>query len=542
LDNTETYSRDKIIALLQSRKESSKTINTRAENHISDDEISVLLNELQIFQMELEMQNDELKASYKMLEAERSKLSGFFNQAPVGYFILDHSGLVEEANETGIELFKVSKSELIGTEFQAYINPDYLNDFDHFLQKISHSASRQFLEIKLSCNELNFYARIEGVSISNVFTDKVQYYLTVLDVTESKSAEQKLIDTTERLTMTLKASSTGTWTMELDENQIFLDEFSKGILGIDFTTFDGKIQTFTDLIHPEDQVLVTQSFKDAVNSGNRIDMEFKVKTNDGTTKVMYVQGQEIESFQERNYFAGILMDITEKINIAHLAENARKEKQRLILSATVIAQEKERSRISVALHDSICQILYGIRLNLQNIQRTNPGNVQFGNVNVLLDQAIQETREISYELTPSVLRDFGFIAGIQELANRLSVTGFEIHAAIESDLKFFDEDKQLYVFRIIQELINNCIKHAEASFAEIKIFSEDSCLNVVFSDNGKGFDYDINRGLIKGSGLRSIKNRIFLLNGNMDVRSSESGTTITIKIAYLDNSIKQMER
>lgn len=542
MDNTETYSRDRIIALLQARRESSKTVNASAENHISDDEISVLLNELQIFQMELEMQNDELKASYKMLEAERSKLSGFFNQAPVGYFILDHSGLVEEANETGIELFKVSKSELIGSAFQAYINPDYLSNFNHFLQEIAYSANRQFLEIKLSCNELNFYARIEGVSISNVFTDKVHYYLTVLDVTESKSAEQKLIDTTERLTMTLKASSTGTWTMELGENQIFLDEFSRGILGINFKEFDGKIQTFIDLIHPEDQVLVTQSFRDAVNSGNRIDMEFKVNTNDGTIKVMYVQGQEIESFQERNYFAGILMDITEKINIAHLAENERKEKQRLILSATVIAQEKERSRISIALHDSICQILYGIRINLQNIQRSNPGNVQFGNVNVLLDQAIQETREISYELTPSVLRDFGFIAGIQELANRLSVTGFEIHAAIDSDLKFFDEDKQLYVFRIIQELINNCIKHAEASFAEIKIFSEESCLNVVFSDNGKGFDYDINRGLIKGSGLRSIKNRIFLLNGNMDVRSSERGTTITIKIAYLDNSIKQLER
>jgi PAS domain S-box-containing protein len=541
LNNTETFNRDKIIALLQTRKESSKAINANAENNISDDEISVLLNELQIFQMELEMQNDELKASYQMLEAERSKLAGFFNQAPVGYFILNYSGYVEEANETGTELFKVPKSELIGSKFQDFINQDYTENFNFFLKEIALTSNRQFLEIKLSYNKVNFYARIEGVSISNLFTDKVQYYLTVQDVTESKSAEQKLMDTTERLTMTLKASSTGTWTMQLDENRIFLDEFSSEILGINPYEFDGKIKTFIDLIDTEDQAFVRQSFIDAVNNGSRIDMEFKINSDCGITKVLYAQGQEIASFQGRNYFAGILMDITEKTNLALLAENARKEKQRLILSATLIAQEKERTRISIALHDSICQILYGIRLNLQNIQRSHPGNVQFGNVNVLLDQAIQETREISYELTPSVLRDFGFIAGIQELAQRLSVTGFKIEATIETDLKFFDEDKQLYVFRIIQELINNCIKHAEASLAEIKIFSEDSWLNVVFSDNGKGFDYNINKGLIKGSGLRSIKNRIFLLNGNMDVKSSDSGTTITIKIKYQETISKQLE-
>jgi PAS domain S-box-containing protein len=541
LNNTETFNREKIIALLQTRKESSKAINANAENNISDDEISVLLNELQIFQMELEMQNDELKASYQMLEAERSKLAGFFNQAPVGYFILNYSGYVEEANETGTELFKVPKSELIGSKFQDFINQDYTENFNFFLKEIALTSNRQFLEIKLSYNKVNFYARIEGVSISNLFTDKVQYYLTVQDVTESKSAEQKLMDTTERLTMTLKASSTGTWTMQLDENQIFLDEFSSEILGINPYEFDGKIKTFIDLIDTEDQAFVRQSFINAVNNGSRIDLEFKINSDCGITKVLYAQGQEIASFQGRNYFAGILMDITEKTNLALLAENARKEKQRLILSATLIAQEKERTRISIALHDSICQILYGIRLNLQNIQRSHPGNVQFGNVNVLLDQAIQETREISYELTPSVLRDFGFIAGIQELAQRLSVTGFKIEATIETDLKFFDEDKQLYVFRIIQELINNCIKHAEASLAEIKIFSEDSWLNVVFSDNGKGFDYNINKGLIKGSGLRSIKNRIFLLNGNMDVKSSDSGTTITIKIKYQETISKQLE-
>lgn len=521
-----------MIELLQQRKESSKTMGNAADGNITDHEISILLNELQIFQLELEMQNDELKASYQMLETERAKLSGFFNQAPVGYFILDNLGLVEEANQTGADLLRVTKSDLLGVKFQDFINPDDFQIFYDFLYKIQSTSTRQFLEVKLIYRDVSFYARIEGVAISNVFWDKPQYYLTVVDITESKNAQQKLMDTSQRLTMTLKASSTGTWTMQLAEKQLFLDDFSFQILNVQPGTFDGKIKTFIDLIHPKDQAAVRHSFVNAVHNGNKIDLEFKILTSAGQTRVIYVQGHQIDSFEERKYFAGILMDITEKRKLAQVAENARREKQRLILSTTLNAQEKERNRISIALHDSICQILYGIRLNLQTIHRANPTSYQFGNVNKLLDQAIQETREISYELKPSVLRDFGFKAGIQEMAQRLSVPGFSINTKIETEIDFFDEDKQLHVFRIIQELINNCIKHAEATVAEIEMYAEDGFCKLIFSDDGKGFDYQINQGLIKGSGLRSIKNRIFLLNGDMNVESSDKGTTISIQIKY----------
>lgn len=532
MNRVETYTRENMIELLQQRTESSKTMGNVGEGNITDHEISILLNELQIFQLELEMQNDELKASYQMLETERAKLSGFFNQAPVGYFILDSLGLVEEANQTGADLLQVSKSDLLGVKFQNFINPDDFQIFYDFLYTIQSSSTRQFLEVKLVYRDVSFYARIEGVAISNVFWDKTQYYLTVVDITESKNAQQKLLDTSQRLTMTLKASSTGTWTLQLAEKQLFLDDFSIQILNVQPAIFDGKIKTFIDLIHPKDQAAVRHSFVNAVQNGKKIDLEFRILNSEGLTRVIYVQGHEIDSFEQRKYYAGILMDITEKKKLAQVTENARREKQRLILSTTLNAQEKERNRISIALHDSICQILYGIRLNLQTIQRANPTSYQFGNVNKLLDQAIQETREISYELSPSVMRDFGFKAGIQEMAQRLSVPGFNINTKIETEIDFFDEDKQLHVFRIIQELINNCIKHAEATVAEIEMDAQDGHCRLVFLDNGKGFDYQVNQGLIKGSGLRSIKNRVFLLNGDMNVESSDKGTTISIHINY----------
>jgi len=522
-----------VSQLLTQRVESSKASSEFADNNISDHEISVLLNELQIFQLELEMQNEELKVSYQMLEAERAKLAGFFNQAPVGYFILDSIGFVKEANQTGLDLLKISKPLLLKQRFQSFFFGNELNEFTNFLDRITNRRQRQYIEIKVSAApEHVFYARIEGVSISDPRSDKPQFYITVADITESRKAQQRLLDTSHRLAMTLNASDTGTWTMDFKRSRIFMDEYSNSIFEIEDHQFDGRIKNFLSFIHSKDRARVMEIFDTPVNAINKIDLEFEIITQKGKQKVIYVQGNEIQGLDERRYFAGIIMDITEKTNLAKQAVRLQEENQRNILSATFNAQEKERLQISSALHDSICQILYGIKIHLQSFQHSHNLKSEFKNVNLLLDQVIRETREISYELTPSVLKDFGFAAGIQEMAQRLSVPGFTITTDIQADFSGLNDEKQLYLFRIIQELINNCIKHAQASLAELKLYVEDGWLNLTFRDNGKGFGVKVERSLLDGSGLRSIKNRIFLLDGKMDLQSTSVGTFIEIKIKY----------
>jgi PAS domain S-box-containing protein len=529
--NKETINREHVSQLLSQRIESSKASSENAENNISGHEISILLNELQIFQLELEMQNEELKVSFQMLEAERAKLAGFFNQAPVGYFILDSIGFVREANQTGADLLKISRSLLLRQRFQSFFTGQDLSEFSDFLDRIT-KGQRQYIEVRVTAQEHAFYARIEGVSITDALSVKPQFYITVTDITESRKAQQRLVDTSQRLAMTLNASDTGTWTMDFKRSRIFLDEYSSSIFEIDHKQFDGSTKTFLSFIADKDRVRVMEIFDTSVNLLNKIDLEFGIITKKGNNKVIYVQGNEIQGLNERKYFAGIIMDITEKTNLAEQAVRIQEENQRNILSATFNAQEKERLQISSALHDSICQILYGIKINLQNFQQTHNMKSEFKNVNLLLDQVIRETREISYELTPSVLRDFGFAAGIQEMAQRLSVPGFNIKTDIQADFNGLNEEKQLYLFRIIQELINNCIKHAQASLAELKLFVENDWLNLTFRDNGKGFGVKVERSLLDGSGLRSIKNRIFLLDGKMDLQSTSVGTYIEIKIKY----------
>jgi PAS domain S-box-containing protein len=525
----EISNKEKILLLRRSRLENSSGTGTLFEEKVTGQQLRALGSELQVFQLQPEMQNEGLSASSQLLETERSRFAGFFNQAPVGYFILDHMGMVEEANQTGADLLHTSKNAILKERFQSFVAPEMWELFYTFLHKMQTMADKQNCEIKLSLKkEGEVYTRMEGIGIVNTFTEKLQYYITVIDISEGRTAQQKLIDTSQRLEMILSASGTGTWTMELGSNKVFLDDFSFSLLEINPWEFDGSTRAFIELIHPDDQQQVRQTLMNAIHNSKEADVEFRIITKDGQIKTISVKGQEVHGVTN-NYFAGIVMDITERKRLTFEAQRLHAEQQKLILSATFKAQEKERYKISSALHDSVCQILYGIRLNLQNIQLTRNLRNEFKNINQLLDQAIRETRELSYELTPSVLRDFGFTAGVKEMAQRLSTPGFQIKTSLKTSADMLHQDIQLYVFRMIQELVNNCIKHANATEAEIGICTENGWITLVVADNGQGFSDDVDQSLANGSGIRGIKNRIFLLNGYMDVETSGSGTRITIK-------------
>lgn len=523
--------REKVISLLRARIGRSNDPSLSLDKQISHHELEVLLEELQIFQLELEMQNDELSNSYQMLELERTKFVDFFNLAPVGYFIVDHIGLVEEANQTGADMLDMQKSKIIGKKFQSFFAPQELEVFYGFVHQMNSGNSKKSCEIKIRMfNDHEYDARMEGIAIVDATTNKNKYYVTVIDISESKRAQRELMKTTQRLEMTLNASGAGTWTMEVGNNKLFLDEYSYSVLGLMKWEFDGTIKSLISLIHPEDKEAVRKMLFDTLHTFDDLDLEFRITTKYGEVKTILAKGHEVVNDFAASYFVGIMMNITSQKRLAKEADDLQELQQKLILSTTFNAQEKERYKISSALHDSVCQILYGIRLNLLNIQLSKNLKGEFVNVNKLLDQAIRETRELSYELTPSVLRDFGFVSGVKEMAQRLSTPGFQIKTTIKNDIFPINEEVQLYLFRMIQELINNCIKHAHASEAKITISSIDENINIVISDNGRGFQKDVNESLALGSGIRGIKSRVFLLNGKINVNTGKDGTTVSIQI------------
>jgi signal transduction histidine kinase len=209
------------------------------------------------------------------------------------------------------------------------------------------------------------------------------------------------------------------------------------------------------------------------------------------------------------------------------------DQQEELLRNIVSAQEKERKRIARDLHDEVGAMLSVVKLNVSRIEKiTIPDNskVLANETKTYLDEVITQVRGISRALLPPSLEKLGLYFALEELANWINKSGqIKVACWKSGDQVRFSEKRELAVFRIIQELINNAIKHADASGISIHIRFISGKLAVLVSDNGKGFNVDekMNTGL----GLKNLESRTQMLDAKFKIKSvPEKGTTAIICI------------
>lgn len=215
----------------------------------------------------------------------------------------------------------------------------------------------------------------------------------------------------------------------------------------------------------------------------------------------------------------------------------RKEMERKVLSSVIQTEEKERERFSKDMHDGIGPLLSTIKLYVNELGSAEIGKkekIEFVNqVNKMLDDAVTSIREISNNLMPRVIHEYGLVKALKAFCEKINQTG-KIHVdfnttGIEYSL---DRNVQLILFRVISELLTNTIKHAKAKNAYIQLQKTGENISLIFTDDGIGFDSKTvmeNKGT--GIGLKSIVSRIKSINGSCEITSSVSnGFKINIEI------------
>ncbi len=211
------------------------------------------------------------------------------------------------------------------------------------------------------------------------------------------------------------------------------------------------------------------------------------------------------------------------------------EYQRNMLQSTIDSQEKERKRIAAELHDGVGAMLSAAKLNLGMLLSgaipKEENTEAIDETKAMIDETIETVRRISKDLLPSSLEQFGISQAVEELCEKLSNTSTKITFEQNNSKFELDVDQELLLYRITQELINNALKHAQASEIKVRLnAAEYITLSVI--DNGIGFDKKLIEGDIKkGVGLYNIENRVSLLNGELLFDSEKGkGTSITIKL------------
>ena len=182
--------------------------------------------------------------------------------------------------------------------------------------------------------------------------------------------------------------------------------------------------------------------------------------------------------------------------------------------------EVDRKRIAADLHDDFGSLLTGLKLSLGELSHAQPGNILFEHSTTLLDQSLIRLRDISLNLVPRELESEGLHAAIETLVERINETGrFHVYYTSSFEDALFNIEKAMILFRVIQELTTNAIKHSEASGIGIGIAGRGGRLIIEVLDDGKGFDYETAQKQKKSSGLKNIQSRLDLLNGAVHVES-----------------------
>lgn len=213
-----------------------------------------------------------------------------------------------------------------------------------------------------------------------------------------------------------------------------------------------------------------------------------------------------------------------------------KEKQLQATEAVLKGQEEERSRIAKDLHDGLGGLLSSVKYSLndmkENVILSADNAVSFTRSIDMLDSGIQELRRIAHNMMPENLMKFGLDKALADYCQSISKTNIVEISYNSFQLEDYIENSNvsITVYRVIQELINNTIKHANATQIIVQVFKENNILNITVEDNGKGFDVN-NISNFKGAGWTNIQNRINYLKGKIQVDSAPTeGTSVNIEI------------
>jgi signal transduction histidine kinase len=217
-------------------------------------------------------------------------------------------------------------------------------------------------------------------------------------------------------------------------------------------------------------------------------------------------------------------------------ESLKAVHENTLLQSQLEIQEQTFQNISREIHDNIGQklTLAKLYLNIFDFSDKNKAAQLVNDSIKIIGDSINDLSNLSHSLSSEIILNNGIIVALEHEQNQLKESGlFEILFSTTGNLVYLDNNTDLVIFRIVQEVLNNIVKHASASIINIHLHYSDDFLSIEIDDNGKGFIVDAN---YRGTGVQNIKKRTALLKGDLEIKSIENtGSSIKIKIPLYEN-------
>ncbi len=463
--------------------------------------------------------NSKFRYQNKLLESEVKYhwLFDNMNSGVVVYEAVDNGNdfIIKDLNKAAEQIEKIPKNEIIN-RLVTDAFPGII-EFGLFLllKKVWETGQSAYLPIcfyrdnRIEGWRENFVYKVPSGEVICIYKDKTQQKLDEIKIKESEAKFRFIFNSVADPVFILNRDG-----KILEANGVALYKYR-------YTKQDVLKLTFDDLISLRSHFKFDYIKENILRTGEVIVENEHIGSNG---KYMQVELNVRKTFfNSKKALIVVVRDITE-----------RKKRQQEIMNAVISAEEKERSRIAKDLHDGISPLLSALKIYTQTLtanQEESSEAEAIEKIGFIVNEAIAGVKEISNNLSPHILQNFGLVAAVQAFLERIRVLN-KIEITLNyNEEKRVDEKIEITLYRVITELINNTLKHAKAQNIQINMLWTHNQVVLNYSDDGGGFDAPVIFSRRKGMGLFNIVNRIELLKGETVFQNIlPNGTQVEIKI------------
>ncbi|QTD36943.1 PAS domain S-box protein [Polaribacter batillariae] len=421
----------------------------------------------------------------------------------------------------------------------------YTNGSAKILKKaINNSlANNAKFDLELSfknAQKEKLWVNVIGYPILNEKKEVISIRGIMQDITDQKLIREKIEKTQEMHSLLANNTNDIICLQEPDSTFKYISPSIKNLLGYEQTEFIGK-QVFS-IVHKDDIVpLINAMKKKNFNNSSTEAYPFRALHKNGYFIWLEFLSSPVYKDGKINYFVTSARDITQWILAKEEIQQYQTSLQKLTTEITII-EEKQKKKIASNIHDHLSQSLVISKMRIKKLKKNPQVNVIYEDLQFIeshISDALENSRKITYELSPPILYQLGVIEAlnwlVEDLENKYKIK-FRLQTAISS-IKI-SELKSIILYRSIQEILTNAIKHADASLIKIDIKKTKKGVNIFIVDDGVGFDTSILNEFKNqsgsGFGLFTVQERIKNLQGRFTITSKiNKGTSIKIFIPQL---------
>ena len=461
---------------------------------------------------------EQKNAALALAESE-NQLRAIVQTNPECIKLLSKDGIILEMNPTGLALVGAGHADqVIGKNVLDLVLPAYHDAFNQSIKDVFNGKTvKLHFEIR-GIKGKQLLMETHCVPLKNGTGDIISLLSVTRDVTDSKNAQALLLASEERYRNLFNNSPSNIiiWDME-DYGIIEVNQTSIDLYGYSRKEFLQK--TILDIRQHKEHSKMTELVKEASTTNDfKKSVICETITKNGKRLFMDITAYKI-LYNGKHVILTQGNNVTEKILLENSLNEEREIRHQQITEAVITGQEKERKELGEELHDNINQILASTKLYIEcALKDNNPRKDLIEESKMLLEKAMTEIRNLSKSLLPPSLGEIGLLQALEELVDNIKQVN-QLLISIEWNDTNEDEISsklKLTIFRIVQEQLNNVIKHAEAEKVIISIKKEEHQLILSIKDNGLGFNTSLKKN---GVGLRNISSRADVNKGSVSVIS-----------------------